>query len=169
MGYFSTKQWVPMELPKVFAFFSDPNNLPRLMPAELKVRVLFVDLVETSTKPGMSVAAGTGTTITFSFRPIPFLPIRTRWVAQILKYDYHPEYSSFYDRQLRGPFKRWEHSHDFESEIREGIVGTLITDTVEFEVGYGVLGQLVDRWISDRTQHAFAHRQKALEEALSSI
>jgi ligand-binding SRPBCC domain-containing protein len=169
MGYFSTKQWVPMELPKVFAFFSDPNNLPRLMPAELKVRVLFVDLVETSTKPGMSVAAGTGTTITFSFRPIPFLPIRTRWVAQILQYDYHPEYSSFYDRQLRGPFKRWEHSHAFESKILEGIVGTLITDTVEFEVGYGVLGQLVDRWISDRMQHAFAHRQKALEEALSSI
>jgi hypothetical protein len=28
MGYFSTKQWVPVELPKVFAFFSDPNNLP---------------------------------------------------------------------------------------------------------------------------------------------
>ena len=33
MAYFSTKQRLPVELPQVFAFFSDPQNLPRLMPA----------------------------------------------------------------------------------------------------------------------------------------
>ena len=166
MGYFSTRQWIPVELSRTFAFFSDPNNLPRLMPAELQVKVLFIDLIEPSAKPGMSVAAGIGTTITFSFRPIPFLPIRQRWVAQIEGYDYHPGYSSFFDRQLRGPFKRWDHSHEFESEIRDGVVGTLITDMVEFEIGYGVLGRWLDRWISGRMQQAFAHRQKALEQSL---
>jgi ligand-binding SRPBCC domain-containing protein len=168
MGFFSTKQWVPIELPEVFAFFSDPNNLPRLMPAELQVRVLFIELVEPRDRPGSLVAAGIGTSITFSFRPIPFLPIRQRWVAQILEYDYRPEYSSFFDRQLRGPFKRWEHTHEFESEIRGGVIGTLITDTVEFEVGYGIFGRVMDRWIGNRMRQAFEHRQKTLEEALGA-
>jgi ligand-binding SRPBCC domain-containing protein len=166
MGFFSTKQWVPVELPEVFAFFSDPNNLPRLMPAELQVRVLFIDLLEPPAKPGTRASAGIGTSITFSFRPIPSLPIRQRWVAQIQKYDYQVDHSSFFDRQLRGPFKRWEHTHEFESETRDGVVGTLITDTVDFEVGYRSLGKVIDRWISNQMQQAFAHRQKTLEEAL---
>jgi ligand-binding SRPBCC domain-containing protein len=105
MGFFSTEQWVPVKLPKVFAFFSDPNNLPRIMPSELQARVVFVDLVEPSNTGASKGAAGIGATITFSFRPLPLLPIRQKWIAQIVEYTCSPDFAAFHDRQLKGPFK----------------------------------------------------------------
>jgi hypothetical protein len=45
MAYFEAVQWLPVELPKVFAFFSYPANLPRIMPPELQVRIEMAALV----------------------------------------------------------------------------------------------------------------------------
>lgn len=168
MGFFSTEQWIAVELPEVFAFFSDPNNLPRIMPAELQARVLFIDLVEPVEPHPDGVVAGTGTAITFSFRPVPFLPIRQKWVAQIVEFDFNASSASFSDRQAKGPFRSWNHRHEFEAETREGKSGTLIRDRVEFEVGYGALGRWIDRWITSRMQQTFAHRQTALESLFDS-
>jgi ligand-binding SRPBCC domain-containing protein len=167
MGYFTAEHWTPVALPKVFAFFSDPNNLPRLMPPELRARVILIDLVEPLAEHPAGLAAGYGSTITFSFRPIPFLPVRQKWVAQITNYDFHPDHASFSDRQLKGPFKSWIHDHRFESETRDGKAGTLITDRVEFEVGYGAFGRVFEKsFLSKRMREIFVHRQATLEQTL---
>src|SRR3954451_16784048 len=36
---FTSEQWVPFPLARVFAFFADPLNLPRLMPAWQDARI----------------------------------------------------------------------------------------------------------------------------------
>ncbi len=60
---FQSEQWVPYPRERVFAFFADPANLPPLMPAWQRARV--------EKAPD---AAGEGSLITISFRPVPFFP-----------------------------------------------------------------------------------------------
>ena len=45
---FTTEQWIPAPLDDVFAFFSDVENLLRIEPEALRVRVEAKDLVATS-------------------------------------------------------------------------------------------------------------------------
>jgi hypothetical protein len=47
----------------------------------------------------------------------------------------------FIDIQLKGPYTLWRHTHRF-SEV-EG--GTLIADTVAYDLPFGLLGRLVHR------------------------
>lgn len=42
----------------------------------------------------------------------------------------------FVDRQLRGPYRRWVHTHEF----LETVDGTRIVDRVEYQVPFGALG-----------------------------
>jgi uncharacterized protein YndB with AHSA1/START domain len=39
------EQWIPVPLPRVFRFFSDPENLPRLMPPELAAEIRSIERV----------------------------------------------------------------------------------------------------------------------------
>jgi hypothetical protein len=60
----------------VFAFFADPANLPPLMPSWQRARVEQVEYVSPPESPPSrrKVAAGQGSLITISFRPIPCFP-----------------------------------------------------------------------------------------------
>ena len=60
------------------------------------------------------------------------LPIR--WLTQIE--DWEPGVR-FVDRQLRGPYALWHHTHDFEPS---GDGGTLMRDTVRYALPYGPAG-----------------------------
>ncbi|GAA3707776.1 hypothetical protein GCM10022377_22010 [Zhihengliuella alba] len=50
-----------------------------------------------------------------------------------------PDY--FVDEQVRGPFRRFRHVHEF---ARDG-EGTLMVDRIEFSAPFGVLGRMVER------------------------
>ena len=173
MGSLRSEQWVKVERKKVFAFFSDPRNLPRIMPRELGARIEELKLVtppelagQLEAGPDPKHAAGTGSTITFSFRPIPFLPIRERWVSEITAYKLN-EY--FQDKQQKGPMRSWQHTHGFHEEARNGAVGTLIRDEVEYEIGFGPLGAIADKlWVNRAMARTFAHRQTVVEEMLGA-
>ena len=164
MAEFRAQQWIPIELPRVFVFFSDPENLPVIMPPELRVQVEDIKKVDSS-DPGYSEAAGAGTRVVFSFKPFPFIPLRLRWHTRIV--DFVPE-SFFRDLQERGPFASWMHTHRFIPEHRNGINGTVITDEVRFTLGFGILGRLMEPFVVGRMRSAFAHRQRRVEEVLSS-
>jgi ligand-binding SRPBCC domain-containing protein len=47
----------------------------------------------------------------------------------------------FVDEMLRGAFKRWHHTHTFES--RDG--GTIMIDMAEYDSPLGLLGRIADR------------------------
>ncbi len=160
------EQWIEVELPRVFAFFSDPQNLPRLMPKHLDARVESVQLVPPGDHAAPRNAAGAGTVITFSFRPVPFLPIRQKWVAEIVEYKY---LSYFRDFQRSGPMKLWDHRHEFESSTVEGRRGTIVRDRMTFDLGLWILGRLVGTIFLKRSlRKTFETRQQRLAEFFGS-
>ena len=155
---------------KVFAFFSDPYNLPRIMPPAMDAKLLNLKLVnaETGSRTGSHTVdanvAGAGTEMLLSFRVLPGLPFRGRWVARITECEIN---HFFTDLQVKGPLKSWHHRHEFVPQARAGVHGTLILDVVEYEVGFGVLGRLADRLVVRRQLlRTFAWRQNAVGELL---
>jgi ligand-binding SRPBCC domain-containing protein len=163
------EDWVPFPVPRVFAFFSNPQNLPRIMPASTETRIDELHRVPPP-PPQDSVAypytAGVGTVIVTSFRMFPFLPFRARWVARITEFEWN---HYFADTQLKGPFKQWHHRHEFQAETRKGIRGTLVRDAIEYEVGFGPLGALANTlFIESLIRDAFAKRQQILPQLLST-
>ena len=142
---FQSEQWVPYSGERVFAFFADPANLPPLMPAWQRARV--------EKTPD---AAGEGSLITISFRPVPLLPLRLEWDALITEFRWN---DFFCDEQRRGPFKYFRHCH----RIREERNGTVVSDDVEYELPFGFLGDMANRlMIKRQIQSLFRHRQKML-------
>ena len=173
MGRIITEHWLKADLARVFAFFSDPENLPKLMPAEMAVRLEKLTLkppgpdnikgvVESGIDPGC--VAGAGSFIQISFRLVPFLPFRGSWIAEIL--DYEP-LSYFLDTQRSGPMRSWRHRHSFRAETRDGVAGTVVRDEVEYELPLGILGKSVDVVFVERAmQRTFQSRQQRLERLL---
>lgn len=164
------EQWVPFPLVPVFAFFSNPENLPRIMPASMATRLIRLNLVAPPPAPAgvsadVSKAAGIGSTIVTSFRIFPFLPARARWIAGITEFEWNHHFA---DVQETGPFRSWHHRHRFARETRDGIEGTLVSDVVDYEVGFGFLGEIANAlFIRNQMRKTFASRQKVLESLLA--
>jgi ligand-binding SRPBCC domain-containing protein len=156
------EQWVPFPLEKVFLFFADPHNLPRIMPPATGTRIIQLKLV-----PPVEDArplGGPRTEIITSFRPIPLLPFRQKWIALITEFEWNHHFA---DIQKQGPFKNWHHRHEFSAATRDGVVGTIVRDVIDYEIGFGVLGKIADELFVRRTfNKMFAYRQKTLEKLL---
>jgi len=163
---FEAEHWVAAPLPRVFAFFADPRNLPRVMPPRQGAQLVRMALVPPHfpadvNPPGVEQMAGTGTEIVFKFRAIPYLPMHERWTALITDFSLN---QYFRDIQKQGPFRRWEHTHSFAAQTVEGHEGTLIRDVVEYEVGFGVIGTLLESLLFQHMlKSTFEYRKEALE------
>lgn len=108
----------------------------------------------------MSSLAGVGSEIETSFRLLPFLPFRAGWTALITEFEWHHHFA---DIQKRGPFRSFHHRHEFGAEERSSVVGTLIRDIIDFEVGFGVLGSIAQNgFVRRELGKTFAYRQSAL-------
>lgn len=167
---FESEQWLEIAVEKVFAFFADPRNLPRIMPPAMDAKLLKIRLVSPEAGSGSgghaegSVVAGAGSEMVLSFRLLPLLPFRGRWVARITECQINRFFADF---QVKGPFKAWHHRHEFVPQARDGVSGTLIRDVVDYEVGFGPLASLADRlFVRRRLHRTFAWRQKAVLELL---
>lgn len=144
---FEAEQWVPFPLERVFAFFSNPENLPRLMPGWQKARIEEAAFAPPPPRPeGVKrfpgIVAGAGTRMTISFKPFPLSPIRVPWDAEITEFVWNEH---FCDVQHRGPFAFWRHCHWLKAEERNGQPGTLLKDEVEYEMHFGAFGELAGR------------------------
>ena len=170
---FQTQQWVPFPVELVFAFFANPQNLPHLMPSRLKVRVEDARLQPPPPRPVaqdparryLSVAAGVGSELLISFCPLPWIPKRVSWMARITEFVWN---SHFCDEQARGPFVDFRHRHGIEPNLREGVEGTLVTDTVEFALPWGTISKIGGLVVQRQLAQSFASRQKRLPEILAA-
>lgn len=137
---FAASQWVPTPLDETFAFFADPWNLERITPPLLGFRIV-------SPAP---IWMGAGTLIDYRLR-LRGIPVR--WRTEITAWD-PPR--GFTDVQLRGPYRKWVHRHDFVEE--DG--GTRVDDTITYAVPGGAL---VDRLIvRPDLDRIFGYRRKAI-------
>ena len=171
---FHAEQWLPYPRDLVFAFFANPENLPRLMPKWQRARIEEATFAPptsrpegTSRYPGLS--AGSGTKLTISARPFPLSPLRVPWDALIEDFRWN---EGFCDVQLRGPFHYWRHCHSVRDErsAETGKPGSVVADHVEYELPLGGLGDFVDLIAAKRgMEMLFRYRQKRTEELLARM
>lgn len=116
---FETELWLPRPLEEVFRFFAEARNLEALTPPWVGFEVL---------TPG-PISMTCGTLIDYRIR-VHGIPLR--WRTEIA--EWQPPHR-FVDRQLRGPYTLWHHTHTFEE--RDG--GTLCRDRVRYRPRGGAL------------------------------
>ena len=135
--------WVAFPVPQVFAFFSNPENLPRLMPPETATKIDSFQLVAPPALPGQDAInahhfAGKGSIIDTSFRPIA-IPLLAAQMD-----------GCHYGIRMEPILRRYADQKDHSNagitgmnslpEARIGIEGTLVRDVIDYEVGFGPLG-----------------------------
>ncbi len=142
-------QHLPLPVEKVFPFFADEKNLETLTPPWLRFRVLG------KSTPKMQ----TGTLIDYKLAvhgiPITWQSIIEDWVPN----------KRFIDRQTVGPYAIWHHTHTFTPTDE----GTLVSDTVEYEVPGGPIGNfLLGRFIRKDLERIFDYRRQTVEKLFAA-
>lgn len=124
-------QFLPRPRPEVFSFFEDATNLAVLTPPFLGFEIL--------TPPPIVMQAGT----LIDYR-IKLFGAPMRWRTEIEIYE---PGERFVDRQLRGPYKLWRHTHLF----RDVAGGTEMVDEVDYAIGFGPFGSVARALFVERT------------------
>jgi ligand-binding SRPBCC domain-containing protein len=138
-----TEVWLPRPRHEVFAFFADAANLDRITPPWLRFQIL----------TPLPVVMQTGALLDYRlrWRGIP-LSWRTRidaWAPPV----------RFVDRQLRGPYLQWIHTHEFEE--RDG--GTWMRDAVDYAIPGWIVEPFLYRWlIGPDVERIFAYRKATI-------
>lgn len=138
--------WLPRPRNEIFPFFAEARNLETLTPSWLKFEVLTPAPIEM--RPGAL--------IDYRIR-VHGIPIR--WRTEISEWQAPHR---FVDRQLKGPYTLWHHTHTFEE--RDG--GTLCLDDVRYRPRGGALVN----WLFVRrdVDRIFRFRQQRLRELFGS-
>ena len=171
---YHSEQWLPFSVELVFAFFANPENLPRLMPTWQKARIEEASFAAPPPRPASTprfpgIAAGSGTKMTISFRPVPLSPLRVPWDAEISDFVWNDH---FCDIQTRGPFAYWHHCHrvaPLASSNASGVTveGTLLQDEVTYELPFGALGVVAQKlFVPRQMAYIFNYRKKRTAELL---
>lgn len=162
--HFQTEQWLPYPPELVFAFFSNPENLPRLMPRWQDARIEEAHFLPPPPRPeGVrrfpGIVAGDGTRLILGIRPVPLSPIRIPWEARIEDFRWN---EGFCDIQLRGPFKYWRHCHTVRPTIhpQTNQHGTTVRDEVTYDSPIAFA-------LKPGIDYVFRHRQKRTEQLLA--
>ena len=129
--FLDREQFVPRPRSEVFAFFSDATNLERITPKFLGFKV--------TTPSPIDIQTGTLIDYKLSLFGIPF-----RWRTLIETFE--PE-TKFVDRQLKGPYALWHHTHTFT----DAPGGTMMHDHLEYAVPLGPLGRIAKAIFVKRT------------------
>lgn len=116
------EQVLPRPPSEAWEFFQDAYNLEEITPPFLGFEVLTPRPIEMQL----------GTLIEYELR---LHGVRLRWLTRIE--DWEPG-RRFVDRQLRGPYALWHHTHTFEPHPE----GTLMRDRVRYRLPLGPLGAI---------------------------
>ena len=116
------EQVLPVGIDEAFAFFGDALNLQRITPGWLHFRVITPE----------PIAMAPGTLIEYRLR-LHGLPLR--WLTRIEAWEPGVR---FVDAQLRGPYRLWHHTHEFEPRGER----TLMRDRVRYALPLGPLGRI---------------------------
>jgi len=119
---FIKKAHIKAPVEEVFRWHSRPGALERLSPPWDPVHVIErKGGIENGARVVLGMKAG----------PFPF-----RWIAEHTDYE---ENRLFRDRQVRGPFSHWEHTHSFEPD---GDKGSFFEDRIDYALPFYPFGKL---------------------------
>ena len=138
-------QWLNAPREALFSFFADAYNLEKITPDLLGFKVLTPEPIE----------MGPGTLIDYKLKVRGVL---IRWRTLIETWE---PCDKFTDEQLKGPYKRWHHTHSFVDENG----GTRCDDLVEYAPPGGPLAPLINKLVVQRdVEKIFTHRAKVLQD-----
>ena len=145
--FFNAEQYVPSPRNTVFAFFAEPRNLEAITPPWLRFRAVHI-----SVSPLRE-----GAELTYRLR-IHGWPMT--WKSRIE--EWRPN-ERFVDVQLRGPYGKWHHTHEFADHDH----GTLVRDRVCYRLPLGWLGdRIAGRYVASDLRRIFAYRAARTQELL---
>jgi len=141
---YKTEQFLPIHIQTAWDFFSSPDNLSLLTPKDMDFTVL------------TELNSHIYNNMIIDYTVSPLLNIPLKWKTKILDVDDKVEFT---DIQLKGPFKKWKHVHQFV-QIDEGV---LVKDIVQYQLPFGIIGQFVHSLVvKKRIEDIFSYRKKVL-------
>ena len=145
---YASEQFLPIDIDRAWSFFSSAKNLSVITPPDLNFEIL-TDLDGNEIYKGML--------IDYKVSPLPGM--RVHWITEIAEVD---KPFSFMDRQLKGPYKTWEHRHEFIQ--KKG--GVLMKDLVTYQLPFGIIGSVVHALVVRRKLHVIFNFRKMVLEKL---
>ena len=140
------EQQLNCDIETAWKFFSSANNLAVITPKDMNFTVL-TKLENDEIYKGMLI----------DYTVSPILKIPMKWQTQITQVDFQ---RSFTDFQQKGPYKLWNHYHEFIPNEN----GVLIKDTVSYELPMGFLGEIAHKlFVKSKLKSIFDFRHEVLE------
>jgi len=139
-------QQINCDIQEAWQFFSSANNLAVITPKDMNFTVI-TKLENDEIYEGMHI----------DYTVSPVLNIPMKWQTQITQVDFQ---KSFTDFQKKGPYKLWNHFHEFVPNEN----GVLIKDTVTYELPMGFLGEIAHKiFVKNKLKNIFDYRHEVLE------
>jgi len=126
---------------EVFKWHARPGAIERLSPPWDPLKILI---------PSKGIQKGTEVLLEMKAGPFPF-----KWFARHTDYQ---EHKFFQDRQVRGPFRKWIHSHRFEPD---GKNACLLEDHIEYKLPFHFIsGFPSKKIIQKKLERIFTYRHQ---------
>lgn len=145
------EQQLHCDIETAWHFFSSPMNLSKITPKDMGFKVLS-DYNNEQIIEGMII----------NYTVSPLLNIPLKWRTRISQVQLN---KSFTDFQEKGPYKYWKHFHEFIPN-KDGV---LIKDTVDYELPFGILGNIAHSiFVKKKLAHIFDFRYGVLEKLFNN-
>jgi ligand-binding SRPBCC domain-containing protein len=141
------EQQINCDIDTAWKFFSAANNLSKITPKDMNF-IVRTKMESDEIYEGMII----------DYYVSPLFGIKMEWQTEITQVDHH---RSFTDFQKKGPYKLWNHFHEFIPNEK----GILIKDTVDYELPLGFLGEIAHKlFVKNKVEHIFNYRYNILEK-----
>ena len=142
---FTRTQIVDLPIEECWRFFSDPRNLSKITPTDLRFTV----------RSELPEEIHAGLMIRYTVSPLWGIPMS--WLTEITQVR-KPDY--FVDEQRVGPYSVWHHEHFFHAVDPRR---TEVRDLVHYVPPFGPLGAMVEPFlIRPQLQRIFDFREQQL-------
>lgn len=144
MNKLERRQVLPITLQQAWDFFTRPENLNGITPADLHFTIV-------SQVPEQVYA---GLIIHYKIKPLAGIALSwTTEITHVVPLQY------FIDEQRFGPYKFWHHEHHFK-EVAGGVE---MHDLVWYAVGKSFAGTIAHKlWVRRKLEDIFNYRQKII-------
>lgn len=141
------EQQLNCDIETAWKFFSSANNLSKITPKDMNF-IVRTKMESDEIYEGMII----------DYYVSPLFGIKMDWQTEITQVNH---LRSFTDFQNKGPYKLWNHFHEFIPNEK----GVLIKDTVDYELPLGFLGEIAHNlFVKSKLENIFSYRFNILEQ-----